>query len=714
MRKAIFLLYFVILAGNALAATDVRVNFVLNTTDSNGVAIQQNRFYLIYRPDNLSKSTPVPMILAMDDGTLLHRKADQAGFVAVSASSSGNSSGTPGTGWNNDNPSINGYEDYDYLTEVINRVKASDNVNDAFTIGFSTGGHTSLAYACVRPSTIRAAASAEEFMGLTSNIPTAPLPVILFQGTLDASVNYTMVKDTVDAWRMVDGLVNTTPVTTYESSRLIPGKVSQATWQGGIGGTQAALVSIVGGTHQLAVPTQQTGYDYTDAAWAFFSQFLTSTQAAPKVVSQPVDNLQVSGQPASFWVAATGDTPLSYQWQQNGADIPGATSNWLTIPSTTSDDNGSQLQAVMTNASGTVTSFPATLTVNAAPDDPAIIMQPADQVVSGGQPVSFVVTAGGTAPITYQWQKNGIDIAGATAASLEIQAANLSDSGASFSAVVRSAAGSGVSNRATLTVTRAAGAPVMLANPARARVLANQTAVFSVTAWSAGPMSYQWQQGSSTGIMTDIPGATNTTYTTPSTKLSDNLTLLRCVVSNPAGTVTSASEILMVAGAPTAPTKVASAITAFAQVGAPFQYTIAFGGGTTPLTYTASPLPVGLSVDAASGVISGIPTETSTFTVAIAAGNPAGHPSALLTLAVTDAPPVVTLNEWRLANFGASAIDPSVAGDDADPDGDGYTNLEEFTFGSNPLDSSSVPAVPANGSDPKHGMRRPQHLRRTN
>src|ERR1035441_9004388 len=389
MRKALFLLCFVVLASDSFAARDVRVDFVLNTTDANGAPIQQNRYYLIYRPDNLPKSTPVPMILALDDGALLHRKADQAGFVVVSLSSSGNSTGTPGTGWNNDNPRITGYEDYDYITEVINRVKASDSVNDAFTIGFSTGGHTSLAYACERPSTIRAASSVDEFMGLTSNIPSAPLPVILFHGTLDNSVNYTMVRDTVDAWRMVDSLVNATPVTTYESSPLIPGKVSQATWQGGTGGTQVAFVTIIGGSHQCPVPTVETGYDYTDAVWAFFSQFLTTTQAAPKIVSQPVDNIQISGQPASFRVAATGSVPLSYQWQKNGVDIPGATANWFTVPATTLADNGATYRAVVTTDSGSVTSPSAKLTVNAAPPDPALTTQPADQAVIGGQPAGF-------------------------------------------------------------------------------------------------------------------------------------------------------------------------------------------------------------------------------------------------------------------------------------------------------------------------------------
>ena len=392
MRKAILFLCFSAVAADGFAASDVRVNFVLNTTDAAGASIQQNRYYLIYRPDNLSKSLPAPMILALDDGALLHRKADQAGIVVVSASPSGNSTG--GTGWINDNPRIAGFEDYDYISEVIRRVSASDNVIDAFTIGFSTGGHTSLAYACERPATIRAASSVDEFMGLTTNIPSAPLSVILFQGSMDASVNYTMVKDTVDAWRMVDGLVNATPITTFESSPLMPGKVSQATWQGGIGGTQVAFVTIIGGTHQLAVPTVETGYDYTDAMWAFFSQFLTSTQPAPKIVSQPADNVQISGQPASFRVSATGTASLnypslSYQWQKNDVDIPGATAKWYTVPATTASDDGATIRVIVSNDSGVVGSLPATLSVKAAPGDPMIVTQPADQVVVGGQPASF-------------------------------------------------------------------------------------------------------------------------------------------------------------------------------------------------------------------------------------------------------------------------------------------------------------------------------------
>jgi poly(3-hydroxybutyrate) depolymerase len=626
-----------------MAATDVRVNFTLNTTDPYGAPLKQNRFYWVYRPDNLSKTTPVPMILVMDGGvsTYFHRKADQAGFVVVSCAFSGNSTGTPGTGWNADNPRVSGFEDIDYITEVITRVRASDNCDDTFITGLSKGGHISLAYACERPSFIRAAASVDEFMQLASNIPSAPVPIIMFEGTADTNVSYTMVKDTLDAWRAVNGLLSVVPVTTYEASPRIPGRVSQATWRGGTDGTQVAFVTIIGGTHTNPTPSIETGYDCSDGMWAFFSQFLTPAQGAPKIVAHPVNNIQIAGQPASFSVTAAGSEPLSYQWQRNGVDLPGATANWITVPAVAEADSGATFRAVVRNDAGSAASEAARLTVNAAPAGPAITTQPAEQAVLAGQPVSFTVAAAGTAPLRYQWRKNGINIAGATSDTFAIPAAISSDCGASFSVVVGDGAGNTTSARAQLTVTPAPDAPIVLANPVRARVLVGATASFSVTASSATPMSYQWQKGTGTGNMADIPGATEATYTTPATTLADHQTLLRCVVSNEAGNATSASEMLFVTAAPTPPTKILSALTASAQAGAPFQFTIVSSGGTAPITYTAAPLPPGLSLDPDTGIISGTPSEAATTRVTIEASNSAGKVSAILTLTVT-APPAAS------------------------------------------------------------------------
>jgi len=88
---------------------------------------------------------------------------------------------------------------------------------------------------------------------------------------------------------------------------------------------------------------------------------------------------------------------------------------------------------------------------------PAIGTQPRSQTVSAGQPVTFSVSASGTAPLSYQWQRDAgsgfANIAGATASSYTIGSTSLSDSGDRFRVIVRNGAGSVTSSSATLTVT---------------------------------------------------------------------------------------------------------------------------------------------------------------------------------------------------------------------------------------------------------------------
>ncbi len=176
------------------------------------------------------------------------------------------------------------------------------------------------------------------------------------------------------------------------------------------------------------------------------------TPAVPSFTLQPASQSVVVGQPASFSVTATGTPPLSYQWQKNNVNISGATSASYTTPATVSGDNGTTFRVIVSNSVGNVTSNAATLTVNASPVAPSISTQPANQTVTVGQTATFSVIAAGTAPLTYQWQKNNTNISGAASSSYTTPATVNGDNGATFRVIVSNSVTSITSNAATLTV----------------------------------------------------------------------------------------------------------------------------------------------------------------------------------------------------------------------------------------------------------------------
>ena len=89
---------------------------------------------------------------------------------------------------------------------------------------------------------------------------------------------------------------------------------------------------------------------------------------------------------------------------------------------------------------------------------PQVTVNPVYQTnIVPGSDVSFSVIATGTAPLSYQWQKDGVDltdggrITGATTATLTITGVTESDEGG-YRCVVTNTAGMDTSNTATLTV----------------------------------------------------------------------------------------------------------------------------------------------------------------------------------------------------------------------------------------------------------------------
>jgi hypothetical protein len=291
---------------------------------------------------------------------------------------------------------------------------------------------------------------------------------------------------------------------------------------------------------------------------------------APTITTPPANQTVTAGQTATFSVVASGSGTLTYQWSKGGVAIAGATSASYTTPATAASDSGSLYTVTVANSTGTVTAGPATLTVNTPP---TITTQPANQTVTAGQTATFSVTATGTAPLTYQWSKNGTAIGGATASTYTTPATVSGDSGSHFTVTVTNVAGTVTSGTATLTVNTA---PTITTPPANQTVTAGQTASFSVIAAGTGPLSYQWSKGGAV-----IAGATSSTYITPATVSGDSGSSFTVTVTNAAGSVTSGPATLTVNTAPTITTPPASQTVTVGQT-ATFNVVAA---GTAPLTY---------------------------------------------------------------------------------------------------------------------------------
>ncbi len=150
---------------------------------------------------------------------------------------------------------------------------------------------------------------------------------------------------------------------------------------------------------------------------------------------------------------------------------------------------------------------------------PSITSQPADQTISVGQPVTFSVTASGTPPLGYQWQRNQVDIAGATSPSYRIGAVTMADDGALFRCRVSNVQGSTLSREAMLSVTSNQPPQATIDTPAPGSTYAGgQTLLFSGHASDpedgtlpAGAFTWRIDFHHDTHIHPEMPATTGST-----------------------------------------------------------------------------------------------------------------------------------------------------------------------------------------------------------
>jgi hypothetical protein len=269
---------------------------------------------------------------------------------------------------------------------------------------------------------------------------------------------------------------------------------------------------------------------------------------------------------------------------------------------------------------------------------PSIATQPQSQSVKVGQTATFSTAANGTAPLTFQWQKNMANIAmNANSATYTTPAAQAGDDGATFRVIVTNSAGSTTSNPATLSVASASTKPSITTQPANQSVAVNATATFTVVASGTAPLTYQWIQGT-----TNIPNSNSPSFTTGAVTAGDNGQTFKVTVSNSAGSVTSNPATLSVTSASTKPSITTQPANQSVAVNSTATFSVV-ASGTAPLTYQwiqgTTNIPNSNSPSfTTAAVTAGDNGQTFKVTVSNSAGSVTSNPATLTVVS----PPAIT------------------------------------------------------------------------
>ena len=389
-----------------------------------------------------------------------------------------------------------------------------------------------------------------------------------------------------------------------------------------------------------------------------------SAATAPGISSPPSSAAVLAGNNATFSVTASGNPPVTYQWQRstdsggtwsdlaNGVGgVTGATTSQLTIASVTTAQTNHQFRVVVSNGvAPNATSTAAVLTVTQAPaitsaNSATFLVNQAGSftITTTGVPVA-TITRGSGFPSWAQFNQTS----GQSTAT--ISGTPTDSVGSPFTFVITANNGVGTAATQTFTLTVATTTPPALVGPTSQQVTSGATtASFSVTATGTpSTFTYQWErQASGSGSFTaltngTVDGATFSGVTSPVLSISGitpnmNGDLYRVVVSNGA-TTTSSSATLSVAPIVSSP----ATITFVTGQSNSFNFT-ATGNPAPTISITHSGLPAGLSFN--SPTLSGTPTDTfsSTTFITVTATNSGGSGSQSFTLNLS-APqaPVIT------------------------------------------------------------------------
>ena len=186
--------------------------------------------------------------------------------------------------------------------------------------------------------------------------------------------------------------------------------------------------------------------------------------APPSIVTQPTNATVIAGAPVSFLAEAAGTAPLSYQWYFNTTNAVGTNGPAFGLASAQATNEGTY-QLVVSNVAGMATSSVASLTVTGAANCYSATNEPERRSRSQ---YYLAAAATGTAPLSYQWQHQGTNLASGTTNTLALLNVQTNDAGA-YRVVITNVAGATTSSVASLNVIVP---PSIVTQPTNATVIA--------------------------------------------------------------------------------------------------------------------------------------------------------------------------------------------------------------------------------------------------
>jgi von Willebrand factor type A domain/Regulator of chromosome condensation (RCC1) repeat/Immunoglobulin domain/Putative Ig domain/Immunoglobulin I-set domain len=313
---------------------------------------------------------------------------------------------------------------------------------------------------------------------------------------------------------------------------------------------------------------------------------ITST-GFPIIEVQPVSQSPIITKNAILQVLASGTPQPTYQWQRDGTNLPGATASSLAFINV-QPANAGTYRVIVTNSFGFVVSSNAILTPVGA--SPIVVIAPLDFVTICGESASFSVRADGTPPFSYQWQFNGTPIAGATRTTLQMTNVNSSQAGG-YAAVISNNYGSitsAVANLTVLVVPPYIISPLSVPGKQGLQFNYKISALHTPLSFGAGHLPPGLTINPTTGVISGVPMESGT--------FGPSITAFNACTND--------TEILVITFASSIPI-ITSPLTATGAEAMPFTYQIA--GTDFPTNFGAEDLPLGLTVDSSSGIISGTP-----------------------------------------------------------------------------------------------------------